>query len=188
MSRQQSIRKKSIVYSLASKVFPRRKAAAGFTLLEMLVVVAILMLLAGLILAAINAARDRAKHLKVKQAVVQLKTALDAYYADYSGFPHITEENSILGPYYVTGQELIQTLRGRENYNNQNPRRISYMDFHRDTETFKDPWGNLYRVSFDDDYNGSVVIPGGVQPVSVAAWSAGEDGQDGTDDDIKTWR
>jgi general secretion pathway protein G len=44
----------------------------------------------------------------------------------------------------------------------------------------KDPWGNpfRYRASGDDLHNKD----------SFDLWSAGPDGKDGTDDDIKNWR
>lgn len=170
---------------------PISVSKGGFTLIELLTVIAIIMLLAGLILAGFNSTRDRARKLRAKRDIAQLKTALDAYYADYSAFPDITEEDSIEGNHYLTGTDLIQTLRGREGYNN--PKKISYMDFHQDTTYFYDPWGHKYRVALDDDYDGDVDIldddiPSGTLRMSVAAWSAGKDGVDGTYDDVKTWR
>lgn len=146
------------------------------------------MLLAGLIIAGVNVARDRAKVLRARRDIAQLKAALETYYADYNAFPDITATDSILTveSCYITGTDLIQTLRGREGH--KNPKRIPYMDFHKNTTTFNDPWGKKYRVSFDDDYDGVITIPGGTLRQSVAAWSAGKDGLDGTDDDVRTWR
>jgi type II secretory pathway pseudopilin PulG len=162
-------------------------------LIEILAVVTILLLLATLILVAVGVARDIAKNLKARRDVAQLKTALEAYYGDYGTFPDITETDSISGDYYITGTTLIQTLRGREGV--KNPKRVAYMDFHQKTTTFNDPWGNKYRVSMDTNlggtaYDGEVFIPGGSGTVrkSVVAWSAGKDGVDGTDDDVRTWR
>ncbi len=162
----------------------------AFTLIEMLAVIAIIMILAGLILAGVNAARNRAHELRARRDVAQLKTAWDTYYADYQGFPDPAQitGNSIEDGYMVTGKDVILILRGRENHNNQNPKLISYMDFHQSTDTFNDPWGKRYRISLDTDYDGDVTIPGGTLRQSVAAWSAGKDGNDGTSDDIKTWR
>jgi len=183
MSRHQSIREKSMVYSLRS--------SKGFTLIEMLTVVAIIMLLASLILAALGVARDRARVLRARRDIAQLKSAFDAYYADYSAFPDPTQitGNSIENGYMVTGRDVIQILRGRENHRGQNPREIPYMDFHVNTTYFNDPWGKPYRVALDVDYDGDVSVPGNnALRMSVAAWSAGDDGRDGTDDDVRTWR
>ena len=73
-------------------------------------------------------------------------------------------------------------------YNGLNPKRISYMDFHQNATEYVDPWGRKYRVLFDTDYDGDVNTPDGDLRMSVAAWSAGEDGVDGTEDDVRTWR
>ncbi len=211
MSRHQSIREKSIVYSLWTKVFPSHRQAQsrdlqtsslqssvfslrsskGFTLLEMLVVVAILMLLAGLILAAVTLARDRAKVLRARRDVAQLKSAWDTYYADYNAFPDPAQigGNSLVMGYMATGRDVIQILRGLENHHGQNPKGIPYMDFHQNTTYFNDPWGNPYRIALDADYDGDVSVPGNnALRMSVAAWSAGPDGRDDTDDDVRSWR
>jgi len=218
MSRHQSIREKSIAYSLkacpaklsakhGAKVCSPRSAVcglrsavcprAGFTLIEMLAVVAIIMLLAGMILAGVILAKGRGKVLTARRDIAQLKSAWDTYYADYNAFPDPTQitGNSIANGYMVTGRDVIQILRGRENHRGQNSREIPYMDFHVNTTDFNDPWGNPYRVALDvafggaDPYDGEVDIPGGTLRVSVAAWSAGEDGDDDTyGDNICTWR
>lgn len=190
--KRRSIRIKSAVCSLKSKV----RNTKGFTLLEMLVVVAILIVMAGLILASVTLARDRAKVLRARRDVAQLKSAWETYYADYSGFPAPAQitGNSIANGYLVTGEDVIQILRGRENHHGQNPKRIPYMDFHQNTTQFLDPWGNQYRIALDmafaggNAYDGEVDIPGGTLRMSVASWSAGPDGSDDTDDDVRTWR
>lgn len=217
MSRHQSIREKSIAYCLkacpaklsakhGSKVCSPRSTVcglrsavcprAGFTLIEMLTVVAILMLLAGLILAALGVARDRARVLMTRRDIAQLKSAWDTYYADYNAFPDPAQitGNSRENGYMVTGRDVIQILRGLENHRGQNQREIPYMDFHVNTTYFNDPWGKPYRVALDvafaggDAYDGQIDTPNGTLRMSVAAWSAGPDGSDGTDDDVRTWR
>lgn len=166
----------------------------GFTLIEMLVVVAIMMLLAGLILTGLNVAKDRAKGLRARRDVAQLITALTAYFAEYHKFPDATEVsgNSLINEsQIVTGRDVVQILRGRENHRGQNPREIPFMDFHQNTTVFPDPWGNLYRIVWDArPYDGVISVPGQAQPLrlSLAAWSAGPDGIDGTKDDARSWR
>lgn len=162
----------------------------GFTLIELMVVIAIIMLMAGLILAAVNVARDRARVLRARNDVAQLKSAWDTYYADYNGFPDPSAigDNSIEAPYLVTGEDVIQILRGRENHNGQNPKKIPYMDFHQKTSYFNDSWGLRYRIALDVDNDGVVDIPSGTLRMSVAVWSAGPDGVDGNKDDVRSWR
>jgi len=175
--------KTSSVYSPSSNVSPGGNRA-GFTLVELLVTIAILFVLAALMLTGITAARNRARATEARRHVYQLKKAFDTYYGDRSGFPDITDPDDILDSvrgHFLTGVELIQALRGR------------YMDFHGSATNFIDPWGDKYRVAFDTDYDGQITVPdrdGDMvdHRMGVAAWSAGPDGEDGTKDDVSTWR
>ncbi len=165
----------------------------GFTLVEMLVVIGIMVILASLILTGLNVARYRARMTRARRDVAQLVTAWTAYYSDYSRFPVISAASRLNGldaGLVVTGHDVVQILRGRENFGNQNRRRIPYMDFHQNTTVFLDPWGEPYRIVWDDDYDGVVSVPGEPQSLrmSLVVWSAGEDGVDGTKDDVRSWR
>lgn len=59
----------------------------GFTLIELLVVISILGVLAVLVIANINEARARARDVRKKEDMAQLKTALKLYYNDYYKYP-----------------------------------------------------------------------------------------------------
>lgn len=61
----------------------------GFTLIELLVVLAIIGLLAGLILPALSAAREKAKVAKVMVELRQLEVALEMYYEDHERYPPV---------------------------------------------------------------------------------------------------
>lgn len=63
------------------------KNIKGFTLIELLVVISIIGVLATLIVTNLNEARARAKDVKKKQSLTQLKTALRLYYNDFGGYP-----------------------------------------------------------------------------------------------------
>ena len=164
-------------------------------MIELLAVIAVIMLLAGMILVGFNKIRDRARALRAKRDVAQLKTAWVTYYADYSGFPQNASGNVV--PITESGIACIQILRGIphdddstvvQEYRAMNPKNIPYMDFHHKMTEFNDPWGNQYRVALDDDYDGEVDITNGdTLRMSVAAWSLGKDGVE-SDDDVKTWR
>ncbi len=59
----------------------------GFTLIELLVVIAIIAMLASIILASLNAARNKAADVRRKADLKQLQTALELYYSDNNAYP-----------------------------------------------------------------------------------------------------
>ena len=71
---------------------PSRKRAgvtgrAGFTLIELLTVIAIIAILMGLLLPAMNAVKNSAKKSAAKTDLTQFVTAVKAFYTDYGVYP-----------------------------------------------------------------------------------------------------
>ncbi|MFH0851996.1 MAG: type II secretion system protein [bacterium] len=59
----------------------------GFTLMELLVVVAIIGILASIVLVSLNSARAKARDAKRLQDIRQIQSALDLYYDKYGAYP-----------------------------------------------------------------------------------------------------
>ena len=170
---------------------PRRPAAA-FTLIELLAVITIIGILAGLTLGAAGAVRRHGATSTAKAQVAALQAACDRYYADNNLYP--TTTNSMPDPasdfdptnnkskYPPTGQVLFTNLFGRLAYTNTNVISKCYFEpkpamvyTNGSPNYFIDPWG--YAYGYNSDGTNAPLI-----------WStAGQTNQAGTNKWITTW-
>jgi prepilin-type N-terminal cleavage/methylation domain-containing protein len=88
-----------------------RRKRGGFTLVEMLAVIGIIVLLVGILLPTIMSARRNAEKNAVRMELHTIALALDAYKADFGDYPRPPNDKrkyrvlawALIGPYDTTG-------------------------------------------------------------------------------------
>jgi general secretion pathway protein G len=134
---------------------------AGFTLIEIMVVIAIIGILATLIVPKIMGRPDEARSMAAKHDVGTIVQALKLYRLDIGRYP--TTEQGL--------QALV--IKPTVDPIPQNWKAGGYLD-----QTPKDPWGNAYIYS----------NPGTKSEIDVISYGAdGKPGGEGTDADITNW-
>ncbi len=137
----------------------RRRHAAGFTLVEIMIVLFIMVLIAavgvGSFRAALSSSRVKTTDLYVNDT---LANAIKQFELNVGRFP-ATLGDLLVCPSDVSPAKWIEP----------------YLDDRADDT---DPWGNLYQY----------VTPGQRSNTGFDVWSSGPDGENGTADDIGNWR
>ncbi|HKJ22828.1 MAG TPA: type II secretion system major pseudopilin GspG [Gammaproteobacteria bacterium] len=134
------------------------KAAAGFTLIEVLVVVVILGILAAIIVPNIMSKPGEARIAKAKTDIRTIEQALSMYKLDNGSYP--TTDQGL--------QALVQKPSGATNY-----REGGYLP-----RLPKDPWGRQYQY-LDPGVHGAIDI--------YTLGRDGQQGGKGEDADVGNW-
>ena len=142
--------------------FNKRQSQAGFTLLEILLVVVIIGLLVGVAVVRLGARSGEAKVVAARRQIDAYKTALGLYELD-NGFYPSTEQGLSALIAVPSSAPIPNNWKG------------PYWD---PAVLRKDPWGHdyLYR------------LPGVKNPTGYDLFSPGINGVEGDDDDIGNWQ
>lgn len=160
----------------------------SFTLIEILVVVSIIGLLAGISIPAVGGALASARKAKVAAMAHQVRTAIVQFNTEYGFYPTNGMSSGGLGS---TATNLALVLTGQNT--NDNPRRIAFLEVPNDFTFnnagnlsnrglvtprgfYKTGQSNLF-VSVDSDYNGEITVTNdgvstNLRGASVAVWFA----------------
>lgn len=133
--------------------------AGGFTILELLIVVAIISILIGFAFPSYLSIREVAKRKKAVVTCKHLELAFNEYYNQNQSWPNGGAGGEVKGT-------ILGALTGYQG--------VAYFEIGtNDVNSFKDPWGqDYYRVAFDHDFDNTVTGPGGeaIQK-SVIVWN-----------------
>ncbi len=200
---------------LAEPASLHRIRPSGFTLIELLVVLAIIAVLMGLAFPAFQSVQNSARRTQAKNDVVQIVTAVNAFYTEYGRYPTTATEdgNARINPGADNGP-LLNELRGVAGSAPLNTRLIVFLSppdakdqaaprggIETETGRFFDPFGSTYGMAMDANYDNVLSNPysagaGGENlRQGVIAWSFGKDGGTGSDknsgqgkDDVISWQ
>jgi type II secretory pathway pseudopilin PulG len=173
---------------LKMNLFNKRNPTA-FTLIEMIAVMLIIATLLALFMGAASNAFDRARRTQAKNDVIQIATAVNAFYTEYGRYPVVSTitTDAFYGtlPTGVplpsgctnagTNNVLLNVLRNITTDPNAvalNPRQIIFLSPGGAKNTvpprggiatadncYYDPWGSQYAVLIDSNYDNTLTNP-----------------------------
>lgn len=166
----------------------RNRPQCAFTLVEMLVVLALILILGALLFPAINKAIEQARRHKARTEVNQIATAWRQFFQEYRTLPSgIT----------VMDANALSILRG-ETTLGKYKRRLLLLENAPGSGVWYDAWGLHYFVALDEDYDNVIDLDKGDGKTNtvygpIAVWSKArnnglDDTTDDPGDDINSWK
>lgn len=184
---------------------PLLSRRTGFTLVELLVVVAIIALLASVAIPGFGSIFKKMKREQARTLAVQLVNSVKGYYTEYSKYPLPADFSGGEVTPMRTDEILTGALMGTNL--EMNPKRVKYLPDLKPVQegggfglkqsgeilTVVDPWSEEYYVIVDADYSGDIDNPDTTSTNTklfqgVLVYSAGEDKDPSTwEDNISSW-
>lgn len=151
-----------------------RKRSA-FTLIELLIVIAIIAILAGLAFPAVQGALNSGKKAQARNDVQQLAAAIKAFQLEYGRLPSTATGSDTVN---ADNAAVIAALTGS---NSLNPRGVVFFEPKvakggkggLDGGAYKDPWGNPYTIMLDTSYDNKISAYGQTNFTTVIVSSPG---------------
>ena len=159
---------------------------SAFTLIEMIVVMLIIATLTALFMGAAGNVFDRARRTQAKNDVIQIATAVNAFYTEYGRYP-VTVTSTATDAFFGSGTTpagctsygsnvvLLNVLRNITTDPNAvalNPRQIVFLSPGGAKNTvpprggiatadncYYDPWGSQYAIVIDTNYDNTITNP-----------------------------
>jgi prepilin-type N-terminal cleavage/methylation domain-containing protein len=154
----------------------KRSSQPGFTLVELLVVISIVGMLAGLMSVAIPRAMEGGKKAKAKGELNAIVAAVKAYNQEYGRWPGT---NSSSDTYFENedSKSLLAALGGTSTNNiAPNPKGVRFLEGASSDGVMLDPWkAKQYLIVVDTDESNSINYKNNLLSISVLAVSFGKD-------------
>lgn len=126
-----------------------RRTSAGFTLIEMLIVLAIIMVLAGLVLAALSSLSQGVKERAARADMTRIKASIEQYKVLYHKLP-----DNGAGLTNMSAADIVRMLI-YDSDTNRLPRGTILQNVKRrnldENGFYIDPWLIPYHISIDED-------------------------------------
>lgn len=184
----------------------------GFTLVELLIVIAIIMVLAALGFAGVQSALKRARTVQTLNLVTNTSQAIHNFFDEYGSLPTANATPAPINTNSAEGVNVLRVLLAQEGVGDTalNTKGIRYLD----VKTAKarkagvefaaggtvvtamyDAWGDPLYMAFDEDYNDEILNPIPNSPadpqiirgMKAIVYSYGADRTERSKDDVRSW-
>jgi type II secretion system protein G len=125
------------VFTLPSGSMSTARRISAFTLMELMTVVTLIAVLAGLTMASFGYVNKKAADSRARAEVSAISAAIDRYQADLGSYP----ENSSVLYKELVGEGTVNT----------NTLYFEPADVSRQAQMFMDPWGTPYKYNAGND-------------------------------------